>query len=85
MRFQDVSSPNVKMSEPAAHCVIQKYENNISEGFFRATVFVQARSKDEVRFKIIPAYSREEMSTTKQKVQRILTITHMLACTVYGH
>uniref|UniRef100_A0A3P8PZH6 Membrane protein, palmitoylated 7b (MAGUK p55 subfamily member 7) n=1 Tax=Astatotilapia calliptera TaxID=8154 RepID=A0A3P8PZH6_ASTCA len=27
-----------------------------------------ARSKDEVRFKIIPAYSREEMSTTKQKL-----------------
>ncbi|XP_030607659.1 MAGUK p55 subfamily member 7-like isoform X1 [Archocentrus centrarchus] len=26
------------------------------------------RSKDEVRFKIIPAYSREEMSTTKQKL-----------------
>lgn len=40
---------------------------------------MQARSQGEVKFKIIPASTKEEMSSNKKKVWQILT-THIPCC-----
>lgn len=47
------------------------------------TVLVQTCSQGEVTFKIIPASSKEEMSSNKKKVQVNINYTYSVLCVCY--